>query len=280
MSARRLLPFALAACLSGGVSAALAQEFDFSRVFSLVGNIADAVREIPVEEELTIGAGMSAQLLGTARLVRDDELQRYVNQVGRWIAQHTERPELPWRFGVLDTSTINAYAAPGGFVFITRGMFRLLDSESALAGVLAHEIGHVLRRHHLAAIRSQAQAGIAGDALSLLAGSEGVNLDSVIDAGVNLYSRGLDRGDELEADRIGVVLAARAGYEPYGLTRMLQALGGLKPGSNDFQQMFSTHPRSEERLAALAGLMPATLAAHAGAPSVEDRFRRMKARLR
>ena len=257
----RLAASLLALSLGLGAGAAGAQQVDFERLFSLAGNLADAVREIPLEEELTIGAGMSAQLLGGAPLLRDPALQRYVNSVGRWIAQHTERPELPWRFGVLDTSTINAYAAPGGFVFITRGMFRLLESESELAGVLAHEIGHVLRRHHLAAIRSQAQAGIAGDAVSLFSGAKGVNLDGLIEVGVDLYSRGLDRADELEADRIGVVLAARAGYESHGLHRMLQTLGGLRPDSNEFALMFST------------------LAHRRGGATVESPFRRMRARL-
>ena len=277
---RRVFRVLLLAIATGtGAVSVSAQDFDFGRLLSLAGNVADSVRAVPVEEELRIGAGMSAQLLGVAPLVADAGLQRYVNRVGQWTAQQSERPELPWRFGVLDTTTINAYAAPGGFIFVTRGMFGLLANEAELAGVLAHEIAHVLRRHHLAAIRSQAQAGAAGDVLALFSGAKGVDLDGVIDMGVDLYSRGLDRGDELEADRIGVVLAARAGYEPYGLPRMLHTLGTLRPDNNDFAQMFATHPKSSERLAALEQLMPTRLAGYAGAPSVERRFQTERARI-
>ena len=260
--------------------AASGQQIDFGRLIGLAGKVADASTEMPVQQELQLGAGISAQLLGNARLLPDPVLQRYVNQVGRWLAMHTERPELPWRFGVLDSDVINAYAAPGGFIFITRGMFRLLGSESELAGVLAHEIGHVLRRHHLNAIRAQAQAGIAGDVLALMAGSKGVNLDAIVDVGVNLYSRGLDRGDELEADRVGVVVAARAGYEPYGLTRLLQALGALRPGNANFSQMFSTHPPVGERLATLDGGMRGRLDHLSVAARGEQRFASIRARVR
>lgn len=260
--------------------AASGQQIDFGRLIGLAGKVADASTEMPVQQELQLGAGISAQLLGNARLLPDPVLQRYVNQVGRWLAMHTERPELPWRFGVLDSDVINAYAAPGGFIFITRGMFRLLGSESELAGVLAHEIGHVLRRHHLNAIRAQAQAGIAGDVLALMAGSKGVNLDAIVDVGVNLYSRGLDRGDELEADRVGVVVAARAGYEPYGLTRLLQALGALRPENANFSQMFSTHPPVGERLATLDGGMRGRLDHLSVAARGEQRFASIRARVR
>ena len=273
---RRLVLPCLLACAAVAVPA---QEIDFGRLFSLAGKVGDAVREVPVEEELQIGAGMSAQLLGVSPLVADEALQRYVNRVGQWVAQHTERPELPWRFGVLDTPIVNAYAAPGGFIFITRGMFALLASESELAGVLAHEIGHVLRRHHLEAIREQAQTGIAADALALFSGSQGVNLDGVIDMGADLFTKGLSRDDELEADRVGVVLAARAGYEPWGLPRSLQALGKLRPDDDDFAQMFATHPPAADRLALLNKAMPATLTVYRAAPQGQKRFAAVHARL-
>src|SRR5438128_1407145 len=99
--------------------------------------------ETSFEEEVRIGRHLAANLLGAAPLVRDEPLQAYVNRVGRWVASQGERPELKWYFGVLETEDVNAWALPGGYVFVTKGLYRLLASESELAGVLGHEIAHV-----------------------------------------------------------------------------------------------------------------------------------------
>ena len=92
------------------------------------------------EEEIAIGRQVTGSLLGAAPLVSDDGLQRYVNQVGCWVASQSERADLPWKFGVMDSADINAFAAPGGYILITKGLYQQLQSESQLAGVLAHEV--------------------------------------------------------------------------------------------------------------------------------------------
>jgi len=97
------------------------------------------------EEEARIGTQISGNLLGAVPLVRDDTLQRYVNLVGNWVALHSGRKDVDWRFGVLDTEDINAFAAPGGYIFLTKGLYRRLNSEAELAGVLGHEIAHVTK---------------------------------------------------------------------------------------------------------------------------------------
>ncbi|MEO8164184.1 MAG: M48 family metalloprotease [Betaproteobacteria bacterium] len=100
-------------------------------------------------EEAELGFGMAQQFLSSKHLVADERLQRYVNMVGMWLSQQSERPGLPWRFAVIEGEAPNAFAVPGGYVFITRGMVALADTESELAGILGHEIAHVVRKHHL-----------------------------------------------------------------------------------------------------------------------------------
>ncbi|HET7921146.1 MAG TPA: M48 family metalloprotease, partial [Gammaproteobacteria bacterium] len=122
-------------------------------VVALASTAKHAVMPISLEEEEQIGQEAAAVLLGASKPVDDPELQRYVNRVGLWIALHSDRPDLPWHFAVLNDNDIDAYAAPGGYVFVTKGLLLRLHSEAELAGVLGHEITHVVRKHHLKAIR-------------------------------------------------------------------------------------------------------------------------------
>jgi predicted Zn-dependent protease len=263
-----LLVFGLAAALP-----AQAQfNFNLNKALDSVKNLGRATAEIDEKQEIEIGTDMAARLLGAAPLVNDPKLQRYVNQVGRWLASQTERPDLPWRFGVLDAPQLNAFAVPGGTIFVTRGLVQRMRSEAELAGVLAHEISHVLKKHHLKAIQKNAQAGLAGDALSMFSSRSAETRDKLIGFGTEMYSRGLDKSDELEADRLGVVIAARAGYDAYGLPAVLQTLQAMNPEDSGLALMFKTHPAPAERLDALGERMQPTLDAHPG-PQLAERFR-------
>lgn len=247
--------------------------FDLNRAIQAVTKLGQATGEIDEKQEIEIGRDMAARLLGAAPLVNDARLQRYVNNVGRWLASQTERPELPWRFGVLDATQINAFAVPGGTIFVTRGLLRQMHSEAELAGVLAHEIGHVLRKHHLKAIQKSAQAELAGEALSMaLKDSSSEARDKLVRFGTEIYSRGLDKSDELEADRLGVVIAARGGYDSYGLPAVLQTLQAMNAQDSALALMFKTHPAPAERLDALSANMQPTLDDYAGQPDVAERF--------
>ena len=132
---------------------------------------------------------------------------------------------------VIDDSGYNAFAAPGGYVFITKGLIDRVRDEAELAAILAHEITHVTSRHHLVALRAKAQAGL----LTQLVGSQlNNNLGGWVSAqmlalGRNLYSSGLDQQDEFDADRNGIELATRAGFDPYGLAAALQQLRTATP---------------------------------------------------
>jgi beta-barrel assembly-enhancing protease len=252
---------------------ARAFQLDLGKIKSLVTN-ASQLREIDEKQEVEIGSGVASNLLGAAPLMPDAHVQKYVNQVGRWVAQQSERPNLVWHFGVLESNDVNAFATPGGYVFITKGLLLNMKSEAELAGVLAHEIGHVLKKHHLKAIQKNAQVGLLADALSIATQSSKNTeaLNKIAGVGTELYARGLEKEDEFEADRIGVVLAARAGYDPYGLPLVLQTLANINPQDSALALMFKTHPAPTARLEALDKTMPVNLDKYATQPQLATRF--------
>jgi predicted Zn-dependent protease len=246
---------------------------DFGRILDTVKNVSKATKEIDEPEEIAIGRDMAARLLGAAPLVNDARLQRYVNHVGRWLASQTERPGLPWHFGVMEAPQLNAFAVPGGTIFVTRGLVAKMRNEAELAGVLAHEIAHVLKKHHLKAIQKGAQTSLAGEALSsALNNTNSEARAKLISFGTEMYSRGLDKSDELEADRLGVVIAARGGYDAYGLPAVLQALQAMNAQDSAVALMFKTHPAPGERLEALGDKMQPTLDAYSSQPQLAERF--------
>jgi predicted Zn-dependent protease len=208
------------------------------------------LRTVSLQEEVAIGRQISGNLLDAAKLVDDATLQAYVNAVGRWVALQSERPDIPWRFGVIESDDINAFAAPGGFVFVTKGLYRQLDSEAELAGVLGHEIGHVVRQHHLNVLQQSKLIDLAGRKFSKKVSDGNEAVQNLIGNGAEIMARGLDKDAEYEADRIGMVLAARAGYDPWGLPVVLQDIGKVSGGS--VALLFKTHPHPDDRLAHLS----------------------------
>ncbi len=247
-------------------------DININRLLDTAKTLGKAVREPDEKEEIAIGNDVAARLLGAAPLVADARIQQYVNRVGRWLALQSERPDLPWHFGVLDAPQVNAFAVPGGTIFITRGLLAKMTSEAELAGVLSHEIMHVVKKHHLKAMQKGALASLSADAAG--AALNNVNSEArakLIAFGTEMYSRGLDKGDELEADRLGVVIAARGGYDAYGLPAVLQTLQAMNANDSALALMFKTHPSPAERLDAL-GRMQATLDAYSAQPQLRERF--------
>jgi len=251
-----------------------------------VKKVQEANKEFSTEDEIQLGNGITASVLGASKLHPDQNLQRYVNRVGKWVAMHSERAELPWSFGVIDTETINAFAMPGGTVIVSSGLVRQLASESELAGVLAHEIAHVVRKHQLSAIQSSMNSDIlagigkeaagqaigrrGGDAFGLKSAAAGAGVEA---AKNGLFLRPLDRGMEYDADRMAIVLAARSGYDPYGLVSVLQLLAQVK-GDGGGASIFDTHPAAADRIGELEKSMPAIVdRLPAAMPQLEARFR-------
>lgn len=227
------------------------------------------------EEEGRIGKQIAGNLLGAVPLVRDDVLQRYVNMVGNWVALQSGRNDVTWRFGVLDTEAINAFAAPAGYVFVTKGLYRLLDSEAELAGVLGHEIAHVTQKHHLKILRQSSLIGALGQAASSRVQGSDEIVQNLIGNGAEIMARGLDKDAEHEADRLGLVFAARAGYEPWGLPNVLQDLAGVPAGDNRTSLLFKTHPHPADRLSALGEAVGGRLDT-VGGKELANRFYRIQ----
>jgi predicted Zn-dependent protease len=258
---RLLAGAALAAALLGG---GVAQAIDLGRLLDVGKDLATAATGLNEQDEIATGREIAGRMLGAAPLVADPALQAYVNRVGRWVALQSERPDLPWHFGVIDTATINAFAAPGGYVLITRGLYEILDNESQLAGVLGHEIGHVVKRHHITVMQKSAALS-AGARLAQQNRSALVN--NLIGTGAEVMARGLDKSAEFEADQIGVVLAARAGYSPYGLVETLQKLAARGANDASLALLFKTHPAPGERLNQLGDALTPRVA---GLPSGKE----------
>lgn len=235
----------------------------------LIQLLSQSLDQIDEPREIEIGRQLAAVLLGSKPMHPDMVLQRYLNGLGGWISLQSARPQLPWTFAVLDDPGFNAFAAPGGYVFVTKGLVDRVD-EAELAGILAHEITHVVERHHLKALRAKARAGIAAQVLSSQLNN---NLGGAVSApmlalGRDLYSSGLDQEDEFDADRGAVTLAARSGLDPYGLPSVLQQLRTAAPDNPLFTLSLRTHPAPQLRLDRLEQAMGNRLDAYAGKPVV------------
>lgn len=245
----------------------------------------EATRDIPEAEEIGFGEKIMSGVLGAAPLYANDRIQRYVNQVGRWIAMHSERPNLPWRFAVLDSPLANAGAAPGGQIYITTGLLFRMRSEAELAGALAHEIAHVVQKHHLRAYQKKfmgdvfqslgtavlsSQVKVGGGALGDAA------KQYVIKVGMGeirtMILLPLDRAEEEQADRMGMVLSARAGYDPYGLPTVIQILQDLSTEQSGLSVLYATHPTPAARLESLDRLMGKTMEPYSSQAALQDRF--------
>lgn len=230
-----------------------AQNIDLNRLFSIGRDAVTAVAGISEAEEIAMGREIAGRVLGAAPLVNDPALQSYVNRVGRWIALQSERPDLPWRFAVIESPAINAFAAPGGYVLVTRGLYEILDTEAQLAGVLAHEIAHVVRRHHVTVL--QKSAALSAGAQLAQRDNRAAVINNMIGTGAEIFARGLDKSAEHEADAVGVVLAARAGYNPFGLIDVLHKMAARGSGDGSMALLFKTHPMPGDRLAQLGELL-------------------------
>lgn len=280
----------LSVCAILGWTAAPAFDFgsivknlDVNKAVDVGKRIVASTSELSEEEEIALGDDLMARLLGAMRPVDDAALQSYVNRVGRWLTLQTRRPDLPWRFAVVDTDSLGAFAAPGGNVIITAGLMRLMRDENELAGVLAHEIAHIVDKHHVHAIMKKARASLARDVAANLASEYMSNnplvSEALMGAGMNIYASGLDQEDELAADSAGTLMAARAGYDPVGLVLVLTTLDSIDKAEPRGSLMFATHPPTRERIDRLVPLADDLAAANEGTLRDPVRFTTAQASL-
>ncbi len=215
------------------------------------------VAGIGPKEERSIGDSVALEILSRyGGLVRDDDIMRRVNLVGLAMARASDRPDLEWRFGVLNSDSVNAFSAPGGYVFITRALYDSAAGDDVLAGILGHEIAHITRRHALKIVeRNEASSGAKSQLLKHSNQARDVDdkvqqINSALGADISgmlktMFVNGFDAPTEYEADLVGRGLAVTNGFAPGGLrTALLQ----LQARGENRQTTFSTHPPLAERL--------------------------------
>jgi predicted Zn-dependent protease len=204
-----------------------------------------------IEKEILFGREMAAIILADYKLYPDSDLNRYVNLVGQSIVRYANRPELEFYFAVIDSSQINAYAVPGGYIFITTATLGMMQNEAELAAVLAHEIAHVSDRHIVKALDIRADDESMTAIISKIVGStaEAANVIfyQAIDHAMDLlFSKGLTANDEYAADIQGMYLAAFAGYDPTAYPRFLERIDGAIESRRS--ELNNTHPSLTDRI--------------------------------
>jgi predicted Zn-dependent protease len=214
------------------------------------GTLVAGLLPIGPDEEQTLGTSIALQIVARyGGLAEVGERARYLNLVGRAVAATSDRPDVPYRFAVLNHDTINAFAAPGGYIFVTRGLLKQVQNEAELAAVLGHEIAHVTQKHMLTVIqRSKQLAGITQAGFAY-AHQNPDAYKGIIDAAVRkLLDEGLDQSMETQADELGAAFAARVGYDPTAYLALLERLRLLK---GDDPAFFKTHPNFSSRITAV-----------------------------
>lgn len=230
-----------------------------------------AFQPIEYAEEKAIGGALAVQVFNKfGGAYSDPDLQRYVTLVGQAVAELSDRPEIDYHFAVLNTENPNAFATPGGYVFVSVGLLRLLNNEAELAGVLGHEIAHITQKHAMQTLqRSKMLQGMSSLTMAVLDKDPGL-FDKVLnEVSEILFTRGLDKNLEFEADQYGTEFAYRVGYFPGGLKDSIKTLGQSKFGQHSI--FMSTHPSFVERFKLLSKSMPKYNSASLF-PKLSDRY--------
>ena len=250
MNVRHFARACAAAAVLCGPGGATALAGDEAAQFGSVLKRATQVRDIQMtdEEEQKLGEAVSEKIRDRYGVVQDPAIHKYVSLVGRVLALKSTRPQLNWQFIVLDTDGVNALAAPGGLVHITRGALSLMKSEAELADVLGHEIIHVTEKHTIKAIQKGKMVQMGADEA---VGSSAV-FSQLVDKAYQVVDAGFGRSEELEADQKGVVLANAVGYDPTKLAAFLTTLTDRNKASTEKQGLFASHPEMKERLDKIA----------------------------
>ncbi len=236
---QRLLAYTLVAGIAAGGVAACSHNAAFG---------GSQLNFYSQDQEIAMGRQAAQQVNQTMGLYPDSNLQRYVNELGKKLAATSERPNLPWEFHIVNDPAVNAFALPGGFIYVTRGLLASVTNEAQLAGVIGHEIGHVTAQHQLHEMSKQqiASLGLAiGAAVSPTVNQFG----GLISQGMQLLFLSYSRGDENQADQLGVRYMNRAGYDPHQMANVMAMLDQVtkQEGGSGTPEWLQTHPNPGNR---------------------------------
>jgi len=262
--------------------------YAFIAVFALVFTVLGCVTTgpggktsfvlIPTQQEVAIGQGMAEEISQTEKRYADEEWQAYLNEVGQKIVKVCDRHDIEYHFTVIESDQINAFAAPGGFVYFYTGLLREMDNEAELAAVMAHEISHVVGRH--GAKRVQVILGVSL-AYELATGGEEQSqaIQAAVGIGLNLIFAGYSREHEREADDYGFTYMMRAGYDPHAMVTMFEKLAAHGGESNSFEKMLASHPETQERIAYTRAKLDKLPPSPQGLSLAPERYLQMRSRL-
>ncbi len=232
--------------------------------------------QIGETEERDIGAKIAARIRAEKRIVADKVLSNYVSRTGQNIARLSDRPDITYRFAVIEDKTPNAFAVPGGYIYVHTGLLKVLDTQSQLAGVLAHEIGHIVARHGVRLLHEDLGAQ---DLNRLVLGASSESTKTAVDSSLALVQGGYDRNMEAEADSYGTMYMARAGFNPEGMPQAMDKLAKLSDSAEGFWEgLAKKHAPAAKRAAAVRAEIKAK-GLDAGLPLDPQPYRAVKARI-
>lgn len=231
-------------------------------------------QEDDIKAEIVFGRVLAARILGKYAYYENVKLNEYVNKVGKGLAQFANRPEIEFRFAVIDTDIVNAFAAPGGYIFVTKGALIKMEDEAELAAVLSHEIAHITERHIVKElnIKGTDASPVSGFAQVLGGGTGAVKVvfSQIVDQAAEiLFEKGLKKQDEFDADRVSTIIISTAGYDPLAMRRYLKKISGAE---KETKALVGTHPSFEERIMNVDSILADNQLMDKRQPIVKERF--------
>ena len=253
-----------------------------TRLCLMLGMAGMAACSVSEEDERMYGEYSAAEVDSSVPIVRDTAVSRFVSELGRSLAATTSRAELDWRFTVVNSSEVNAFALPGGFIYVTRGLIETADRFDQLAGVMAHEVSHVALRHSVEQLKKEAQRDVGLVLLcTLTRACRGPGGAIAVQVGADAVAAQYSQHDEAAADSLAVVIAPKAGFDPEGIAGFFTKLLAERTGQpTPIEAFFATHPTDQARIVAVRRQIAALGSLPPGLVRDTPEFHAIQARLR